>query len=159
MDTISVNQRKRRREARHRDATDRGHVLREAILCCRKGGTLSIPGAYVGTVDQLPFGALAAARDGLEGTLHWYFSPNSGYSKHYGFLHIVSERRAIRQDVDWQDLGGEVSDTQLWQLKDAAYFQGCIDLPTFCERLACFFAGTEAIALSLCLPGFYDREF
>ena len=38
-------------------ATDRGHVLREAILCCRKGGTLSIPGAYVGTVDQLPFGA------------------------------------------------------------------------------------------------------
>ena len=40
-------------------ATDRGHVLREAILCCRKGGTLSIPGAYVGTVDQLPLANLA----------------------------------------------------------------------------------------------------
>jgi len=37
--------------------TDRPHVLREAIRCCRKGGTLSIPGAYVGVVDKLPFGA------------------------------------------------------------------------------------------------------
>lgn len=37
--------------------TDRGHVLREAILCCRKAGTISIPGAYVGIVDQLPIGA------------------------------------------------------------------------------------------------------
>jgi threonine dehydrogenase-like Zn-dependent dehydrogenase len=37
-------------------ATDRGHVIREAIHCCRKGGTLSIPGAYVGYVDKVPFG-------------------------------------------------------------------------------------------------------
>jgi threonine dehydrogenase-like Zn-dependent dehydrogenase len=37
--------------------TDRPHVLREAILCCRKGGTLSIPGAYVGFLDKIPFGA------------------------------------------------------------------------------------------------------
>jgi len=37
---------------------DRPYVLREAIKCCRKGGTLSVPGAYVGHVDTLPFGAL-----------------------------------------------------------------------------------------------------
>ena len=37
--------------------TDRPHVLREAILCCRKGGTISIPGVYVGMVDKIPFGA------------------------------------------------------------------------------------------------------
>ena len=37
--------------------TDRPHVLREAIMCCRKGGTISIPGAYVGFLDQIPFGA------------------------------------------------------------------------------------------------------
>ncbi len=37
--------------------TDRAHVLREAILCCRKGGTISVPGAYVGFPDKLPFGA------------------------------------------------------------------------------------------------------
>jgi threonine dehydrogenase-like Zn-dependent dehydrogenase len=37
--------------------TDRPHVLREAIYCCRKGGTISIPGVYIGLVDHIPFGA------------------------------------------------------------------------------------------------------
>jgi threonine dehydrogenase-like Zn-dependent dehydrogenase len=38
--------------------TDRAHVLREAIMCCRKAGTLSVPGVYVGFPDKIPFGAL-----------------------------------------------------------------------------------------------------
>lgn len=38
-------------------ATDRAHVLREAIICCRKGGTVSVPGVYVGAVDKLPMGS------------------------------------------------------------------------------------------------------
>lgn len=38
--------------------TDRAHVLREAIMCCRKGGTVSVPGVYVGLIDKLPFGAV-----------------------------------------------------------------------------------------------------
>ena len=38
--------------------TDRVHALRQAIICCRKGGTLSIPGVYIGFPDKLPFGAL-----------------------------------------------------------------------------------------------------
>src|SRR6185436_14494392 len=37
--------------------TDRAHVLRETIMCCRKGGTISVPGGYVGYPDKLPFGA------------------------------------------------------------------------------------------------------
>ena len=37
--------------------TDRPHVLREAIMCCRKGGTLSIPGVYLGYLDKVPMGA------------------------------------------------------------------------------------------------------
>jgi len=37
--------------------TDRAHALREAIMCCRKAGTISIPGVYVGFPDKLPFGA------------------------------------------------------------------------------------------------------
>jgi threonine dehydrogenase-like Zn-dependent dehydrogenase len=37
--------------------TDRPHVLREAIMCCRKGGTVSIPGIYIGLLDKMPFGA------------------------------------------------------------------------------------------------------
>jgi len=41
-------------------ATDRPHVLRQAIRACRKGGTLSIPGVYGGVVDKLPLGAAFA---------------------------------------------------------------------------------------------------
>ncbi len=38
-------------------ATDRPHALRQAIYCCRKGGTVSIPGVYGGFLDKFPFGA------------------------------------------------------------------------------------------------------
>jgi len=37
---------------------DRPYVLEEAIRCCRKGGTLSVPGAYVGSSVSIPMGAL-----------------------------------------------------------------------------------------------------
>ena len=36
---------------------DRPHVLREAILACKPGGVLSIPGVYGGLLDKVPFGA------------------------------------------------------------------------------------------------------
>jgi threonine dehydrogenase-like Zn-dependent dehydrogenase len=39
-------------------ATDRVHVLRQVIMCCRMGGTISIPGVYVGMGDKIPIGAL-----------------------------------------------------------------------------------------------------
>ena len=38
-------------------ATDRLGVLRQAIHCCRKGGTVSIPGVYGGLLDKVPMGA------------------------------------------------------------------------------------------------------
>jgi threonine dehydrogenase-like Zn-dependent dehydrogenase len=41
-------------------ATDRLHVLRQAIQACRKGGTVSIPGVYGGLLDKVPFGAAFA---------------------------------------------------------------------------------------------------
>jgi threonine dehydrogenase-like Zn-dependent dehydrogenase len=37
--------------------TDRPHVLREAIMCCRPGGTVSVPGVYLGFGDKIPLGA------------------------------------------------------------------------------------------------------
>lgn len=37
-------------------ATDRAHVIRQAIRCCRKQGTISVPGVYVGMIDKFPFG-------------------------------------------------------------------------------------------------------
>ncbi len=38
-------------------ATDRPHALRQAIFCCRKGGTVSVPGVYGGFLDKFNFGA------------------------------------------------------------------------------------------------------
>ena len=37
--------------------TDRPDVLREAIMCCRKAGAISVPGVYIGYLDKIPFGA------------------------------------------------------------------------------------------------------
>lgn len=39
-------------------AMDRPHALRQAILACRKAGTLSVPGVYIGLLDKVPFGAV-----------------------------------------------------------------------------------------------------
>jgi threonine dehydrogenase-like Zn-dependent dehydrogenase len=37
--------------------SDRPTALRQVILACRKGGTVSIPGVYGGFVDKVPLGA------------------------------------------------------------------------------------------------------
>jgi threonine dehydrogenase-like Zn-dependent dehydrogenase len=36
---------------------DRPVVLRQAIMACKKGGTVSVPGVYAGFVDKMPIGA------------------------------------------------------------------------------------------------------
>lgn len=41
-------------------ATDRPTVLRQCIMACRKGGTVSIPGVYGGVLDKIPMGAAFA---------------------------------------------------------------------------------------------------
>jgi threonine dehydrogenase-like Zn-dependent dehydrogenase len=38
--------------------TDRPNVLRQAIVACRKGGHVSVPGVYGGFIDKMPMGAL-----------------------------------------------------------------------------------------------------
>lgn len=38
--------------------TDRIHALRQAVYCCRKGGTVSIPGVYIGFPDKFPLGQI-----------------------------------------------------------------------------------------------------
>lgn len=37
--------------------TGRPTALRQALLACRKGGTVSVPGVYGGVLDKIPFGA------------------------------------------------------------------------------------------------------
>jgi len=38
--------------------TDRAHVLRQAVIACRKGGHVSVPGVYGGFIDNFPMGAV-----------------------------------------------------------------------------------------------------
>jgi threonine dehydrogenase-like Zn-dependent dehydrogenase len=38
--------------------TDRPIVLRQAIMACKKGGTVSVPGVYAGFIDKVPMGAV-----------------------------------------------------------------------------------------------------
>jgi len=38
--------------------TERPAAVRQAIMCCRKGGTVSIPGVYGGFANKIPLGAL-----------------------------------------------------------------------------------------------------
>ncbi len=39
----------------------------QAIFCCRKGGTVSVPGVDVGMIDKMPFGAAMKQRAGDQG--------------------------------------------------------------------------------------------
>lgn len=38
--------------------TDRPHALREAIMCCRNGGTISVVGVFGGFIDKFPMGSV-----------------------------------------------------------------------------------------------------
>ncbi|HTS64243.1 MAG TPA: zinc-dependent alcohol dehydrogenase [Candidatus Acidoferrales bacterium] len=38
--------------------TGRPHPLRQAILSCKNGGTVSVPGVYGGFLDKIPFGSI-----------------------------------------------------------------------------------------------------
>lgn len=38
--------------------TERPGVLRQALIACRSGGTVSVPGVYGGFADKLPFGSI-----------------------------------------------------------------------------------------------------
>ncbi|MBD2294253.1 glutathione-dependent formaldehyde dehydrogenase [Anabaena sphaerica FACHB-251] len=62
--------------------SDRPHVLRQAIVACRKGGTVSIPGVYGGFIDKMPMGA--AMNKGLTFKM--------GQTHVHRYLHLLLER-------------------------------------------------------------------
>ena len=57
-------------------ATDRVHVVRQAIMCCRKAGTVSIPGVYVGIGDKIPLGAAMNKGLTIAGSIMFFFFSN-----------------------------------------------------------------------------------
>lgn len=64
--------------------TDRPHPLREAILSCRKGGTVSVPGVYIGFIDKVPMGAFV----------------NKGLTMKTGQTHVQRYLRPLLEKVE-----------------------------------------------------------
>lgn len=83
--------------------TDRPHVLREAIMCCRKGGTISIPGVYVGTADKIPFGA----------------AMNKGLTLKMGQTHMHKYMRPLLERIEKGDIDPSFVITHRLKLTDA----------------------------------------
>ena len=83
--------------------TDRPHVLREAIMCCRKGGTVSIPGVYVGMVDKIPFGA----------------AMNKGLTLKMGQTHMHKYMRPLLERIEKGEIDPSFVITHRLKLTDA----------------------------------------
>ena len=69
-------------------STERPNVLRQAILACRKGGTLSIPGVYGGLADKIPIGSLM----------------NKGLTVKTGQTHMMRYMRPLLERVQRGDI-------------------------------------------------------
>jgi threonine dehydrogenase-like Zn-dependent dehydrogenase len=98
--------------------TDRAHALREAILCCRKAGTISVPGVYVGFPDKLPFGAFV----------------NKGLTMKTGQTHVHRYFKPLLERIQKGEIDPSFVITHRPPLRDAAKFykvfrdkkEGCI---------------------------------
>jgi len=65
-------------------STDRPNVLRQCILACRKGGTVSVPGVYGGLLDKIPFGA----------------AMNKGLTFKMGQTHMIRYMRPLLERIE-----------------------------------------------------------
>jgi threonine dehydrogenase-like Zn-dependent dehydrogenase len=83
--------------------TDRAHALRQAIFCCRKGGSLSIPGVYVGLPDKIPFGALM----------------NKGLTVKTGQTHMQRYMKPLLAKIESKEIDPSFVVTHRVPLKDA----------------------------------------
>jgi threonine dehydrogenase-like Zn-dependent dehydrogenase len=92
-------------KAKHlaRMQTDRPTVLREAILACRKGGILSIPGVYGGVLDKVPFGAAF----------------NKGLTFKMGQTHVQRYLPRLLEHVEKGDIDPSFIITHRFPLEDA----------------------------------------
>ncbi len=84
-------------------ATDRAHVLREALYCCRKGGTVSVPGVYVGLLDKIPFGA----------------AMNKGLTLKMGQTHVQSYTGKLLEKIESGEIDPSFIITHRATLEDA----------------------------------------
>jgi threonine dehydrogenase-like Zn-dependent dehydrogenase len=84
-------------------ATDRPHVLRQAMIACRKGGTISLPGVYGGLVDKLPMGAFV----------------NKGLTLKTGQTHVHRYMKPLLARIEAGDITPDVIISHRLSLADA----------------------------------------
>ena len=86
-------------------ATDRPHVLREAIQACLKGGIVSIPGVYGGLLDKLNFGAAF----------------NKGLTFKMGQMHVHRYVKPLMEKIEREELDARFIITHRLPLSEAPH--------------------------------------
>jgi threonine dehydrogenase-like Zn-dependent dehydrogenase len=82
---------------------DRPHVFRQALLACRKGGTVSVPGVYGGYDDKIPLGAFM----------------NKGLTLKTGQTHVQHYMRPLLERIQNGEIDPSFVITHCMQLDDA----------------------------------------
>jgi threonine dehydrogenase-like Zn-dependent dehydrogenase len=84
--------------------SDRPYTLRQAMMSCRKGGTLSVPGVYSGLIDKVPFGAAFA----------------KGLTIKMGQTHVQKYLRPLLERVEKKEIDPSFVITHRMNLSEAA---------------------------------------
>jgi threonine dehydrogenase-like Zn-dependent dehydrogenase len=84
--------------------SDRPYVFRQAILACRKGGTVSVPGVYGGFDDKIPLGALM----------------NKGLTLKTGQTHVQHYMQPLLERIQNKEIDPSFVITHRMRLEDAA---------------------------------------
>jgi threonine dehydrogenase-like Zn-dependent dehydrogenase len=83
--------------------TDRAYALRQAILACRSGGTVSVAGVYSGFIDKFPMGAIV----------------NRSLTIRSGQTHVHRYMRPLLERIERGDLDPSFVITHRMKLDDA----------------------------------------
>jgi threonine dehydrogenase-like Zn-dependent dehydrogenase len=85
--------------------SDRPHALREAIMCCKNGGTVSVTGVYAGFIDKFPMGSVM----------------NRSLTIKTGQAHVQRYMRPLLEMIENGDIDPSFVITHRLPLEDAAY--------------------------------------
>lgn len=85
---------------------DRPYALRQALIACRAGGTVSVPGVYGGFLDKIPFGAFV----------------NKGLTLRTGQTHVHRYLEPLLSRIEGGDIDPSYIITHRGSLDDAPEF-------------------------------------
>jgi threonine dehydrogenase-like Zn-dependent dehydrogenase len=84
--------------------TDRPIALREALMACRNGGTVSVPGVYGGVADKIPLGSIV----------------NKGLTIKSGQTHVQHYMRPLLEKIEKGEIDPSFVITHQMPLGEAA---------------------------------------